>query len=394
MIKRVTLDNYKSCHQASLDDIGAFTVLVGRNGAGKSNILQAINWLARIATSASQVQFFQLEEYSAAIEFESGGRRNRYAARVSWSRPANEPEFEETWSQHTGSDWQDLVSRRNTKITVSRRPEEIRVAALTPCLMAVKSLLPDNDELLAALSPVLSFLESVRYYPMDESVATRDDQGGGSFVIANSAYVAWLNESTSRGRSRDDVHLKLLHMWLTDQQKFKEFTDLLGPQGLGLIDDVHIEKYQPPQPSQVAKGDPPNHFYFTQFLPAGSRPPTMLPYSGLSHGTRRILRIVLAVVFDQSSVMLLEHPEDGIHPGLLHKLMSVLQSYSDPLQTIAASHSPEVFNSVNPGDIRLVSMTEDGTKARALSGHEISMARKYMSEEGVFSDFLNSLQGQ
>ncbi len=40
MLKRVEIHNFRSCHNVVLDDLGAVTVLVGRNAVGKSNILR------------------------------------------------------------------------------------------------------------------------------------------------------------------------------------------------------------------------------------------------------------------------------------------------------------------------------------------------------------------
>ena len=92
--------------------------------------------------------------------------------------------------------------------------------------------------------------------------------------------------------------------------------------------------------------------------------------------------------------MLLEHPEDKIHPGLLRKLIGLLQTYSDETQVIIASHSAAVFNSLGPESLRLVTMEEGETKARALSPDEIDVVGKYLEEEGSLSDFLETVEGE
>jgi predicted ATPase len=89
--------------------------------------------------------------------------------------------------------------------------------------------------------------------------------------------------------------------------------------------------------------------------------------------------------------MLLEHPEDGIHRALLRKLIDLLQTYSDQTQLIVASHSSIVFNTLDPGAIRLVTMEEDGTQVRALTAEELQVAGRFLEEEGSLSDFIETI---
>ena len=71
-----------------------------------------------------------------------------------------------------------------------------------------------------------------------------------------------------------------------------------------------------------------------------------LDFEDLSAGTRRLIRLLVSLIFDQSNVMLVEHPEDSIHRGLLIKLLDILRGYSDQSQLILSSHSSVVFNTL------------------------------------------------
>jgi predicted ATPase len=93
--------------------------------------------------------------------------------------------------------------------------------------------------------------------------------------------------------------------------------------------------------------------------------------------------------------MLLEHPEEGIHRGLLRKLVDLLRDYSDQTQLIVTSHSPVVFNTLDPESVRLVTMENEGlTKVRALSPDELGVADRYLEEEGSLSDFLETVEDE
>ena len=97
-------------------------------------------------------------------------------------------------------------------------------------------------------------------------------------------------------------------------------------------------------------------------------------YDDLSLGTRRILSILSTLLMENSTVFLIEHPEDGIHPGLTRKLVGLMRRYSDSSQIILTSHSMVIFNSLSPEDIRLVGMSKGVTKVRSLTEREVTAA--------------------
>ena len=49
MLTSIHIKNYRSCFDTKIESLGNVTALIGRNGAGKSNILRAIEWLSQAA---------------------------------------------------------------------------------------------------------------------------------------------------------------------------------------------------------------------------------------------------------------------------------------------------------------------------------------------------------
>ena len=72
-LKKVTLRNFRTCHEVELTDLEHLTVLMGRNGVGKTNILQGIEWLARTASSSNTVQTAPLRPLE---QFVKNGKSN------------------------------------------------------------------------------------------------------------------------------------------------------------------------------------------------------------------------------------------------------------------------------------------------------------------------------
>jgi predicted ATPase len=114
----------------------------------------------------------------------------------------------------------------------------------------------------------------------------------------------------------------------------------------------------------------------------------LFPFSQLSDGTRRVIRAITGLVFDQRSLMLLEQPENSIHPGLLRKLIDVFRSYSTSSQVIFTTHSPDVLDVLGPNEVVFISAPEGATKARRLSPAEVRRAKKYLKESGSLSEYI------
>ncbi len=97
------------------------------------------------------------------------------------------------------------------------------------------------------------------------------------------------------------------------------------------------------------------------------------------------------MLFDQRAVMLMEQPEDSIHPGLLRKLLDVLRSYSASTQIVFSTHSPAVLDMLRPEEVLLVSAPSGGTVTRGLSDNELALAKQFLEDEGALSDYYETL---
>ncbi len=90
--------------------------------------------------------------------------------------------------------------------------------------------------------------------------------------------------------------------------------------------------------------------------------------------------------------MLLEQPEDSIHPGLLEKVVGILNRYASHTQVICTSHSPKVMNAIGPKGIRFVTAKSGTTIVRELSDNQMQAADTYLADSGMLSDFLELIR--
>ena len=172
----------------------------------------------------------------------------------------------------------------------------------------------------------------------------------------------------------------------------------MGPDGLGLLEQFDvIELNRAVDPMLYKDGDASKtKVYMPVFRPSeqmgGAGQP--FPFSDLSVGTRRVIRIVTSLLFDKRSLMLMEQPEDSVHPGLLRKLIDMLRSYSHSSQIIFTTHSSEVLDILRPEEVLMATADGGRTLVRQLSPDEVARAQRFLNNEGSLSDFLEPFDEQ
>jgi hypothetical protein len=231
----------------------------------------------------------------------------------------------------------------------------------------------------------------VRYYPLDES-----NESAGldhSRFISDEKYCQWVQRHLEGGEAEDSTLMKLLYSYNESISQFHEIQALLGPKGLGLIDKIRVNRsYVEDFDDADGVGRRRSHhqvfFHLAESLGGGVRD----HYAHLSLGTRRVVHLIVSLILDRSSTMLIEHPEDGIHRGLVRKLVDLLRTNTTPTQIIMSSHSALVMNEIAAQDVRLVSIHRGSTRVRALTSKETTAAKNYVDTDGTLGEFLDSVE--
>ncbi len=111
----------------------------------------------------------------------------------------------------------------------------------------------------------------------------------------------------------------------------------------------------------------------------------------LSDGTQRILELVIKLVDPAVTVLLLEEPETSVHPGLLGRLLAELDAHDPGRQVVISTHSLGVVDAAASGDIRIIERTAAGTTSvRPLNAEEQQRLRIYLDDGLELADFLFS----
>jgi predicted ATPase len=84
----------------------------------------------------------------------------------------------------------------------------------------------------------------------------------------------------------------------------------------------------------------------------------------MSEGLLYWLAFAVLPHVDPTAILLIEEPENGLHPSRISEVMKVLRAVSSHMQVILATHSPLVINELQPEEVTI--LTRDaGTGTRA-----------------------------
>jgi ABC-type Na+ transport system ATPase subunit NatA len=394
MLKHIDIKNFRSCYSTSIAFDEGVCAIVGKNGVGKTNVLKCIEWIASTSISTDPVNITpagnvgdETDEVSTRLVIELTGGQFEYSLTMPSLRARGRNRaapLRDSLALLDRGGRTEIFRREGEKVFVGNRPEPIRVARSTPSIAALLSLLPENDDLQEPLSAVRSFLAGVRYYALVEREGFRD-------FVTEQQYNDWLIKYQNEGLLTSSVALRLIYMWSEDKEKFEELRTLLESDGLGLLERLDVVELNTSVGPQRLEGDATKtKLYLPVFAPSeqmggAGRP---FPFSDLSVGTRRVIRLVTSLLFDKRSLMLMEQPEDSVHPGLLRKLIDTMRSYSHSSQVIFTTHSSEVLDILRPEEVLLATARGGGTSVRRLSPDEVARAQRFLSNEGSLSDFL------
>jgi AAA domain, putative AbiEii toxin, Type IV TA system len=400
MLLSVNIANFRSCRDVDLGDVNEILALIGRNGVGKTNILKAVEWAARVGSAAAQLDPSKVSFRSGSVTLRVllEGQIFRYAVTLEIDPDGRKQAgiqhylVEELVREDGGDKVTPIFSRHKGDLTVGSDGTELKVSALSPAVQSILSLVPEHP-VVPLLDSFTQFLGAVHYYPIEEI-----ETDSAIDVVPHKDYEGWLGAQSSPGDANRGLVLKLLDLWLNRRVVFDELLSILGSDGLDVLADIHIssveipsgivDSIESPEKLKTAK----SKYYFIEFSPSGHPEGREFSFASLSFGTRRVVRLLTALLYDGATVSLIEQPEDGIHTGLLHKLIPILRSYANPGQFLVTSHSSEVLNRVLPKEIRLVDLKDGITSVRELNGVEIEAARKFMENDGPLAEFIESVQ--
>jgi predicted ATPase len=367
VLKSLTLKNYRSV-VAERIEFDNPTFLVGPNASGKSNIVDAIAFLAEAMTQPLPAVFERRggvdkvrnalansSGSSLAVGVEIGGAdwTARYALEVQIPDGPAKRVFEVVREQCIveSPGRQDWFDRRNGTLQsnvgaqLQARPEYL----VMPILGG-----------LTQLNAALQVLMSMRVYAIrPDNMREARTPDSGEVLLRDGSNIASVVERiiASRRSSHIDINAEL---W-----------DPLRVVLPGL--DYVIAK------SETGK-------ITLEFRQSIKNSPMTFEASAMSDGTMRTLGFLAAILQQQKpSVLVIEEPEASIHPAAAMGIMQdILHSYSEDRQIIVTSHSTDLLDTkwIGHRHLRVVSWQDGETRVTRVSKGTSNILDRHLAYAG------------
>jgi hypothetical protein len=95
---------------------------------------------------------------------------------------------------------------------------------------------------------------------------------------------------------------------------------------------------------------------------------TRVPAAQMSEGLLYFLAYAALPYLAPSSILLVEEPENGLHPARIRDVMNILKEIAKTTQVLIATHSPLVVNELEADQVTVVTRDPDrGTQTRRLN---------------------------
>lgn len=357
------------------------TFVVGRNGAGKSNLADAFAFLAEAMASPLLTVFDRRGGYRSVssvskgdtaaqsvdtlgvmVELRNLGVLDKSQATYGFVvQPRGEDGFKVVREvcRIENEDGSTTAFDRNEKEIASDHPgfepmeivEEQSGIELEPAVEHDALALP----LIAGRHPfreVYDFLSGIRLYRIDP-LALRDPQNPdeGRRLLTNGANVASV----------------LKHLGRHSQEELPNIRDLLAAIVPGMVDV-----------SPIAYGKKLSLEFTQQWSESGA---VKFDASNMSDGTLRALGLITAVFQRPTpSVVIIEEPELTMHPGALGSILDLLEHASKRMQVVVTTHSPDILDArwIEDRHLRLLEWKEGETKIA-----RVSDASRRLLDEGI-----------
>ena len=110
----------------------------------------------------------------------------------------------------------------------------------------------------------------------------------------------------------------------------------------------------------------------------------------VSDGTIQALAILVAAADPRTSLLLIEEPENSVHPWIIRKLVERLKEVSKTANVVVTSQSPVLVDSLSPREVWIVARQNGETQIRQLTDLDPSIEEQWEAGKYRLSDFLDS----
>lgn len=340
------------------------TVLVGKNGAGKSLLVESI---ARGARNALVIEEpVQSNSFRCEVIRASGAPLAYEYTQELVDSTSGDPSGRERWSERCWElEGEELWAINGAEL-------RLRGGAIQPWRPSM-SLLCVNEKSFPEVGQEVSLLRRMLsgVRPMMSGLPRVSRQ---EILIPVMSREAGLSTPTPPQSRFAEVARWIISRRDAEPETYKELVEILY--SLGVTKQIDVETY-------LAQRDP----------SAAQMGFSALLFDGVnlglqSDGTLRVVEMVVQLLQRGATCLLIEEPELAVHPGLLGRLLALMESYALDRQIVLTTHAPQVVNWCAPSQLRIAERAGNTTIVRGIDASQMSRITRYLNDQGTLADFL------
>lgn len=406
-LKSFEIKSYRSCIKTKVPLQDQLTGLIGINGAGKSNILNALTLLRKLCRARSLTRDMESSSRSAcriAAEIEHQNKIILMKGNVIYE--TDERNYDEVYSSELKfnlrefgdyADWFSipiqLFRHRALFASVTEAEHETRSANMFRYFLFKDELefeiIRRSRKIRRLLSNIAAFFDGINYY--SASQFSDPSRCPVSIELEEGRPVRRYRP----GPGHDQFMLDLYKSVKADDTQYKRYLNTVGNDGIGLVDNIEFHEMEMPSSYyEVTAGGRTRKIERNRLLvvPTFTISNTQLSPNQLSEGTFKTLALVFYILTDDSKLLLIEEPEVCVHHGLLSSIISLIETQSKKKQIIMSTHSDFVLDHLDPENLVLVKWVPTrGTIATPLNKHmsknDYQALRVYLKESGNLGEY-------
>ncbi len=342
LIRRVVIHNYKSIAHCDVT-LGRFNVFVGRNGSGKSNFLDALQFVSDCLSTGSVSKAVELRERTEDVLRQSADRPSSFRVEISIQLPTGDVQYHVEFSAEPGGNCVVQEESLWSAGTDPKAPLELmfkcdRNGVSVPGKrdMIFPEVVNEHhntfrDRLFLSVAsfhspfhPVDAALSTLKVYDPIPAIMRSPRPSGDAKVLREDG--SNLTNTVSRLSRLRRVTLERIVEYLA-----QVVPGLIAVKPLEFGGRVILEfEQQIPGESQTRKFQSQN----------------------MSDGTLRSLAVLVAALqfyqhTDSSHVIGIEEPESAIHPAAMAVLLDALRESSVNNQILITTHSPDLLDRID-----------------------------------------------
>lgn len=361
--------------QVSVSLQNGVVVLVGRNGAGKSAILEGFKAISSIATGG-RIGINPPSILKIEISTPTNNRLEYTYKSIILNTSPNEPEVKPSFTWDDRCQYLDgekeLLWTTENGLTTFENGENPIVTILGNTSSLQRTTLPENSpvKLPIEMQWIRAILNEVHLLGKIPTRTTSERQEAAPSTSSKFIY--------SDFELINQLSFKILRLRNTD--KLDELESVCQRVGIG--NEIAVEKLFPDRtPIEDIEV---TEYYFRVVLDG-------INIGLLSDGTLRILSILVEIInLNPIATIIIEEPETQIHPGMLARLLNEIEAYTFEKNLILSTHSPQVVAWTSPENINLVHRKDGQTFVQKLNEDEIHNVIEYISDEGDLGEWIYS----